>query len=230
MPAKGDGAGPSEPETPEPGPKYRRPSAELVQESARRALRRGIRRFPSQNAFRRAMLARLKAEDPLFALGPRRLRALLVDAPGVRLEVRYAERTTRSPLTRCPVCSSDLRPLKNRTLWDDEVVLGYRCTRCAYWTHLNRRVPVRYSFRRIQGREARRDPIGLGAGRRSEVRAVSGAIDDLRQATVCITRPAWESTRIIALVPLRSSKKYQTGTWRSSASETWAWQFSWLTM
>jgi hypothetical protein len=67
----------------------------------------------------------------------------------VRVDVRYAERPTRRPLQCCPVCRSTLRPIRNRTLEGDRVTLGYRCTHCAYWTHLRRRVPVRYRFVRV---------------------------------------------------------------------------------
>jgi C4-type Zn-finger protein len=78
------------------------------------------------------------------------MRQVLLDEPGVRIEVRYTEKTTRRALNnRCPVCRSALRAIRNRTLEGDRVVLGYRCGRCGYWTHLRRRVPVRYRFVRV---------------------------------------------------------------------------------
>jgi hypothetical protein len=71
--------------------------------------------------------------------------------------VRYTERERAPPLTACPVCGSALRPIKNQTLAGDSVVLGQRCTRCDYWTHRTRRVPVRYliSSAGIDGRPTR---------------------------------------------------------------------------
>ena len=133
----------------DPGPRFRRPPADVVRSVARRSLGRIGGRVPSQAALRRALLPGLRAKDPLFVLGGVRLRQILLDAPGVRVEVRYAERPTRRPLQRCPVCHSALRPIRNRTLEGDRVVLGYRCTHCDYWTHLRRRVPVRYRFLRV---------------------------------------------------------------------------------
>ncbi|MCI4363530.1 MAG: hypothetical protein L3K13_04410 [Thermoplasmata archaeon] len=99
------------------------------------------------------MLPLLRDEDAAFALGGGRMRRLLLDSPAVRLEVRYAKRPGGAPLERCPVCGSPLVPIRNRTLFDGVVTLGFRCTRCAYWTHLERRVPVRYRF--LRGRAGR---------------------------------------------------------------------------
>jgi prepilin signal peptidase PulO-like enzyme (type II secretory pathway) len=143
VPAKDDAAKRrTEPEE----PAFRRPTAEDVRWAARRALGRSGRSFPSQAAMRRALLPVLRGRNPLFALGGKRMRALLVQAPGLRLRIRYGERTTRRPLSECPVCGDRLAPIRNQTLLGDAVTLGYRCRRCGYWTHLKRRVPVRYVF------------------------------------------------------------------------------------
>lgn len=136
-------SGPAEP------PKFRRPPAEVVRALARRTLGRQGGRVPSQAALRRALLPGLRSRDPLFVLGGVRMRQILLEADGVRVDVRYAERPSRRPLQRCPVCHAALRPIRNRTLEGDRVTLGYRCTRCGYWTHLRRRVPVRYRFVRV---------------------------------------------------------------------------------
>lgn len=125
---------------------YRIPPIELVRTAARSAMVRQGRGFPSQASFRDALLSVLREEDRRFALAGRRMRHLLVNLPGVRLQVRYALRPTRRPIGACPICGAELRPIRNRTLLGDEVILGYRCGRCGYWTHLERRVPVRYRF------------------------------------------------------------------------------------
>lgn len=140
-------------------PKYRLPPGDLVRVTARRQLGRMGQAARSQAGLRRALLPTLAAKDPLFRLGGWRLRKLLLDSPGVRVDVRYAERPTRRPLHRCPVCRSPLRPIRNRTLEGDRVTLGYRCTHCAYWTHLRRRVPVRYRFVRVGLDDEPLDPV-----------------------------------------------------------------------
>ena len=156
MPAKG---ATDEPRA-RPGsePHYRLPSPELVQRAARRVVRGGKAWFPSQAAFRSALIAQLRRDEPLATIGGSRLRRLLVGVPGVRIQVRYTERHGLRPLDRCPVCGSELTPIRNRTLTGDTVILGRRCRRCEYWTHSARRVPVRYTFSQagIDGRGIRR--------------------------------------------------------------------------
>ncbi len=138
--------------------RFRRPAAELVQRMARRVVRGGKASYPSQAAFRSALLHHIRREEPLATIGGARLRRLLVGVPGVRLSVRYTERHDRRPLVKCPVCSSELVPIRNRTLTGETVVLGQRCVRCDYWTHAERRVPVRYTFSQagIDGRTVRK--------------------------------------------------------------------------
>jgi hypothetical protein len=129
-------------------PKYRRPTDELVRRLARRAVRGGKASFESQAAFHDALIALLRREEPLAVLGGARLRRLVLEVPGIRLGVRYTERHRGPAPTVCPVCGSELRAIHNRTLSGESVVLGQRCTRCEYWTHRERRVPVRYTFSR----------------------------------------------------------------------------------
>jgi len=137
--------------------RFRRPAAEVVQRAARRVVRGGKASFASQAEFRDALLKLLRRDEPLAVIGGARLRRLLIDVPGVRMTVRFTERTTSRPLIACPVCGSPLAPIHNRTLTGDTVVLGQRCTRCDYWTHGARRVPVRYLFSEagIDGRSRR---------------------------------------------------------------------------
>jgi DNA-directed RNA polymerase subunit RPC12/RpoP len=125
-----------------------------VTRAARALLRPAARSFSSQAEFRRALLGELRRDDPLLAIGARRLRRLLLDAHAVRLEVSYTERADRRPLASCPVCGEPVRPIRNRTLLGDSVTLGYRCPRCSYWTHLKRRVPTRYFVARATVRRS----------------------------------------------------------------------------
>lgn len=126
--------------------RFRRPAVEIIQRAARRVVRGGKASFPSQSAFRAAVLDVIRRDEPLAAIGGARLRRLILDVPGVHLAVRYTERPDRGMPARCPVCGSELAPIRNRTLTGETIVLGRRCTRCAYWTHAARRVPVRYTF------------------------------------------------------------------------------------
>ncbi len=144
MPGKGGARGRRRPRR---APAFRRPAPEIVRRAAEAVLVRSRGPIPSQGALLRAVAPVLRDEDPAFALGGRRLRGILLGIPSVRVTVEFAERPSRRPLTACPVCGGALTPIRNRTLLDDRITLGYRCPRCGYWTHLKRRVPVRYTFR-----------------------------------------------------------------------------------
>ncbi len=156
MPAKDDTAEPRA--RAGTGPRYRRPPAELVQRAARRVVRGGKASFPSQAAFRDALIAQMRRDEPLATIGGSRLRRLLIGVPGVRIQVHYTERHDLRALARCPVCGAELQPIHNRTLTGGTVTIGQKCRRCEYWTHSARRVPVRYTFSQagIDGRSFRR--------------------------------------------------------------------------
>lgn len=140
---------------------FRRPTPELVARAARRLVRGGKASFRSQAEFLDAVLATLRRDEPLAALGGARLRRLVVDVPGVRLTVRYSERPSRPLPSACPVCGAELVPIRNRTLAGGTVELGRRCVRCEYWTHRVLRVPVRYTFsQQSRRRPAQRMPTG----------------------------------------------------------------------
>lgn len=145
MPAKGVGAAPRKPRR--RGRRYHHVPAEEVRSVALELVRRARGPFASQRVLVRAVRRRLRADDPLAALGGPRLRRLLITTPGVRVDVEFAERSALGPLTRCPVCGSEVVPIRNKTLDAAAVTLGFRCPTCGYWTHRRRRVPVRYTFR-----------------------------------------------------------------------------------
>jgi hypothetical protein len=143
------------PRRPKPAGAFRRAPADLVARAARRAVRGGRASFPSLVAFRAAVVEALRREEPLAVIGGPRLRRLLVGVPGVKMTVHYTERPDGPLPERCPVCGSELQAIRNRTLTGETVVLGRECTRCAYWTHAARRVPVRYTISRGEPRPGR---------------------------------------------------------------------------
>lgn len=110
-------------------------------------LRRHRGSVPSQHALWEEVARRLRDLDPPQLAGPGRMRSFLAVSAGVEVDVRYARRDSRKPLLSCPVCFGPVRPRQNETLWGDSVIVGYRCTRCTFWTPLRRRVPAQYTFR-----------------------------------------------------------------------------------
>ena len=129
------------------GRQYHHVGPEELRRAALELVRRSRGAFASQSELVRAVRRRVRSDDPIAAVGARRLRYLLLATPGVRVDVEYAERPSRGSLAACPVCGGPLEPIRNRTLDAAAVTLGYRCPACLYWTHRKRRVPVRYTFR-----------------------------------------------------------------------------------
>jgi hypothetical protein len=160
VPGKGGAAA-----RPRTTPRFRRPAPEAVATAALELLRRRRGSPPNQAELARAVAPKLRDDLPRAALGGRRLRRILLATPGVRVDVTYAERARGELPRSCPVCGSALEPIRNTTLDGPRVELGARCRSCGYWTHLKRRVPVRYSFRAVSSPRAPRPE--LPTGRRS---------------------------------------------------------------
>jgi DNA-directed RNA polymerase subunit RPC12/RpoP len=89
----------------------------------------------------------LRAEE-IFRVGGPRLRQITIDSGLADLEIHCRESDERRSLVKCPVCGERLRRLRNMTVFGGTVTLGYRCSRCGYWTGLRKRVPTRYIFTR----------------------------------------------------------------------------------
>ena len=75
-----------------------------------------------------------------------RIRKAAVLKTPVKLHIHYRETNETSTKGPCPVCGSETLQIRNKTLFDEKVDLGFRCTKCPYWTGQLKRVPVRYIF------------------------------------------------------------------------------------
>lgn len=93
------------------------------------------------------LVDQLRWEREELRVSPGKMRQLLLSSKKIEVEVRYAMHALTRPVTACPVCRKPVLEIQNHTLDSKSVVTGYRCTSCAYWTPLRRRVPARYSFR-----------------------------------------------------------------------------------
>lgn len=127
-------------------PSYRIPKDEHVLAALRRATATK-RVVDSQGKLKRLVDRELKAED-VFHVGEQRLRRLAIESGLFELRIDTRETDERRSLTKCPVCGSRVRRVRNMTVFGGTVTLGYQCGTCGYATGLRRRVPVRYVFTR----------------------------------------------------------------------------------
>ncbi len=101
----------------------------------------------SLSALTKMVNMRLSSENPMWRVSSRRIKRYAASMRRVRMDISTSERGDIVKKPSCMVCSSEMKPVMNRTLDGDTVVLGYRCPVCGYRTGLKRTVPVRYSFR-----------------------------------------------------------------------------------
>jgi hypothetical protein len=75
-----------------------------------------------------------------------RLRRLAALHPSIHLTIHTRETDTTELPILCPVCTTKLSTVKNRTLYGWEVTLERTCPVCGFWTGRKRRVPTYYVF------------------------------------------------------------------------------------
>jgi len=92
--------------------------------------------------------AQIAKERPGHSVTRERLRTLAALDDGVHLDIRTREDDSAELPSICPVCTSKLSTVKNRTLYGWEVTIERTCPICGFWTGRKRRVPTYYVFSR----------------------------------------------------------------------------------
>lgn len=90
----------------------------------------------------------LGRKDPLYRVSGERVRRLAISRELAELEISYNEGRSDGTPRACPVCRGELRSVSNRTLQEQDTVIGHRCRRCGYSMGLSRRIPGMYIFQR----------------------------------------------------------------------------------
>jgi hypothetical protein len=122
---------------------YRLPSSEEVVVAIYKVLREHGT-VDTQRRLREEVLRELRAWDDGYTVSEERVRMLAARANFARVDVHSREGGKKA--RACPVCGGDLRRVKNRSLWGDEVTVGYTCETCSYRGGMRQRVPTRYVF------------------------------------------------------------------------------------
>jgi hypothetical protein len=124
---------------------YKVPTDEEVMEAINKVMSRDhiIR---SQTDLQERVTEELKALDPEFTITGERLRRVALEKVGLAIEISGREIEAGRAMSKCPVCRAPLKAQKNVTIYGGTVTLGFKCTKCPYWTGKKRRVPTRYVF------------------------------------------------------------------------------------
>ena len=128
---------------------YRIPPAKVLAQTISEVIKEK-RTVISQRYFSELVNQRLKRIDVDYSASEERIRRMAIFKNLTRIHIHYRDTKEPSDGGVCPVCGSETKELVNKTLNNEPVKLGYRCTRCPYWTGPNRRVPVRYTFLSLQ--------------------------------------------------------------------------------
>ena len=124
---------------------YKLPSDEEVSEAIKRSLsRRGL--VNSQRKLTELVIRELKSIDSEYAVTAERVRKLAIEGGLAKLAINARDTGAKTSSSTCPVCSKRMEHIKNLTVYGGSVDLGYRCTKCGYWTGVKSRRPVRYIF------------------------------------------------------------------------------------
>lgn len=103
----------------------------------------------SQRELLSLVLKELRESGVDYRLDGARLRKIAINKAGVKVMIEYRETSMDSKnLKICPVCGNKLTDIYNLTLEGERLSTGKKCTKCPYWTGLNKRVPRRYIFTR----------------------------------------------------------------------------------
>jgi hypothetical protein len=116
-----------------------------VIEEIREVVRRRFK-VESQEELARLVLRRLRKEDRKYSLSPIRVKRIALAMPEIEVRAK-TKKTLRLPkIEKCPVCESDIKPVKVKNLLNREITIGYRCTKCGYESDLEAFMPMKYIF------------------------------------------------------------------------------------
>ncbi len=124
---------------------YRIPPSDLLVDVIKEVVKKHLT-VSSQRKLTELVLRRLKDIDKEYAASEERIRRVAIDSGVAKIEIHCREGEEKSRYSRCPVCGSKMVRIRNETVFGGTVTLGYKCTKCPYWTGLRRRIPIRYVF------------------------------------------------------------------------------------
>ncbi len=100
----------------------------------------------SQEELCRLVLKRLRKEDKNYTLSPIRVKRIALLIPEVEVKAKTKKTVKLQKISKCPICSSAIKPLEIKNLLNRKITIGYRCTKCAYESDLEAFMPMKYIF------------------------------------------------------------------------------------
>jgi len=124
---------------------YHIPSDDKIKAALENVLKK-FRTVQSQHKLTKLVKRELNTKKENFGVSGSRLRNIAINSDFVKLEIHSREGDPKKLMTKCPVCRSTLKRVKNLTIWGGEVTIELSCPTCGYWTGKKKRIPTRYVF------------------------------------------------------------------------------------
>lgn len=116
-----------------------------VVESIKEALKTRLK-VESQEELCRLVLKNLMKENKNYTLSPLRVKRLALTTPEIEVKAKTRKMLRLQKIEKCPVCDSSIEPIKVKNLLNKDIMIGYRCTDCAYESDLEAFMPMKYIF------------------------------------------------------------------------------------
>lgn len=121
------------------------PRKEKVIEIIRDVLRKRLK-IESQEELCKLVLRRLKKENKNYTLSPMRVKRIALLIPEVEVKAKTKKAIRLQKINSCPICGSPIEEIRVKNLLNRYIVIGYRCTKCAYQSDLEALMPMKYIF------------------------------------------------------------------------------------
>jgi len=121
------------------------PSDEEVKEAIRYVVKtRKI--VESQEELCELALRFLRKKNEKYVLSPLRAKRIALSIPEIEVKAKTKKVPQVEKIERCPICDSDIVPIKVKNLLNEEIIIGYKCTSCGYQSDLEAFIPMKYIF------------------------------------------------------------------------------------
>lgn len=121
------------------------PTTEKVAEIIKEILSSRLK-VESQEELCRLALNRLRKEDKDYTLSPTRTKRVALDIQEVEVKAKTKRKVGLLKIEKCPICDSPVQPIEVKNLLNKKIIIGYRCTDCAYESDLEAFLPMKYIF------------------------------------------------------------------------------------
>ncbi len=124
---------------------YHIASDEQIKKALKSILKKN-RTINTQAKLKKLVTEKINKKKKKYGISPSRVRDIAINSSFVDIEIHSREGDPKKSMNKCPVCKSDLKKVKNKTIWGGKVTIEFRCKKCGYWTGKKKRIPKRYVF------------------------------------------------------------------------------------